>query len=575
MTRVRMLFVSISAGFAMIVSGLVYTQVIKGEYYRNRSERNRIVVIPLEAPRGRIIDRNGKVCVDNRISFDVSVVYKDAGDFKRLASFLSDTLGINRKKLLSAMEEAKKRPYAPTLLVEDIGKTNAIILEQRRIDYPGLIVSTRPKRDYMYSAAASGITGYIGMISRDELERFRTYGYTVTDLIGRSGIERQYDSYLRGVQGGMQVETDSLGRHRRILHVKEGEKGRSVTMTVDMDLQAFCDEIMGERNGSIIAMNPRTGEIYALVSRPGFDPNLFVRKDSVKQIKDILGNRSGGFPLMNRAIACSYPPGSVFKVVTATAALEKGKLDTRDHLSCDGSYRLGKSVFRCWKEEGHGSQEITEAIKNSCNVFFYQTGILVGADAISEYAGIYGYGKETGIDLPGETGGLVPTPAWKRAKLKEPWYAGDTVVYAIGQGYLLATPIQVVRMMAAVANGGYLVTPYVVNKIDDISIGEPRREFTGIADKSLDVIREGLKRVVNDPHGTGMKAKIEGLTVAGKTGTAENPRGKAHGWFSGFAPAEDPALCVVVFVEYGGKGGLEASMLAKQVIVKSRDLGLL
>lgn len=573
--RLKVFSLIIATCFILLLCGLGYVQIIKGAYYKRRSEQNRIVAIPLKAPRGQIYDRNNKVCVDNRISFDVSVIYKDARDFSQLVTFLSDTLKIDKKKLMSCMKRAKKRPFAPTVLVEDIGKAKAIMLEQRKIDYPGLVISTRPKRDYLFGERASSVTGYLGEINEDELARFKTYGYSIRDLMGRSGLEKKYDNYLRGIQGGMQVEIDSLGRQKRVLHIKEPEGGNPIYLTIDMDLQEYCYEIMGNRRGCIIAMNPNNGEIFAFVSKPGFDPNIFIRKDKAREVKKILDNVNRDYPLLNRGISCTYPPGSVFKVVVAVAALDTGRFTKDMQFGCNGSFALGKSIFHCWKEEGHGNQIIEDAIKNSCNVFFYQLGLKAGVQHISLYAEKFGFGKPTGIDLPGEAGGLVPTSTWKRIAKKEGWYPGDTVNYSIGQGFLLVTPIQVVCMMAAIANGGHLVQPYIVERIGNVKVSNPEIKGMDISKHTQDIMRRGLVKVVNDQRGTGMKAKLPDIVVAGKTGTAQNPRGKAHGWFSGFAPEENPKMCVVVFVEYGGKGGVEASNLARKVFEKSKTLGLL
>jgi len=573
--RLKIFFVTIILCFILLLYGLFYTQIVKGSYYQERSEDNRIVGVPLEAPRGKMFDRNGKTLVDNRISFDVAVVYKDAKNFAKLATFLSDILKVDCTHLMSALERAKERPFTPTVILEDIGKTNAIILEQKKIDYPGLMISTRPRRDYIYGEVASAFTGYLGMISEDELTRFRRYGYTIKDLIGRSGLEKKYDHYLRGVQGGMQLETDSLGRQKKMLYAKEPEVGKSLYLTIDIDLQSYCDEAMGKRKGSIIVMNPQNGEILAFISKPAFDPNIFVMPDKLKNVRDILKYIQGDYPPLNRGVSCAYPPGSIFKVVVGVAALETGRFSRDATLGCSGTFSLGKSVFRCWREKGHGAQVIVDAIKHSCNVFFYQLGLRAGVNDIFLYADKFGFGNPTGIDLPGEIRGLLPSIRWKRANKKEAWYPGDTVNYSIGQGFLLVTPIQVVRMMAAVANGGYLVAPYIVDKIDIVDIANPKLEKIEVSEEVLETIKNGLVKVVNDPRGTGMKARLKDVIIAGKTGTAQNPADKAHGWFSGFAPSENPKVCLVVFVEFGGKGGVEASKIAQGVFAKSRELGLL
>jgi len=377
------------------------------------------------------------------------------------------------------------------------------------------------------------------------------------------------------VRGGMQVEIDSLGRQRRLLHIKEPVPGKELHLTIDLGLQKYCDEMLDSKRGSIIAMNPKNGEVLALISKPNFDPSIFIKSGKKTDAIQILSNREGEYPLLNRAISCSYPPGSIFKIVVMSAALETKKISALTSFTCNGVFKLSKSIFRCWKEEGHGNQAVEEALKNSCNVYFYQLGLHTGVESIARYAKKMGFGSSTGIDLPGEVEGLVPSSQWKRSTKKESWYPGDTVNYSIGQGYLLVTPIQVACMMSIVANGGYLIKPYIVEGIGDIKIAEPKKISVEFSDETIKLLRSSTKKVVNDKRGTGMKAKIKDIVVAGKTGTAQNPKGKAHGWFSGYAPFEDPKICVVVFIEYGGKGGVEASIFARKVIEKARERGLL
>ncbi|MCK4464050.1 MAG: penicillin-binding protein 2, partial [Candidatus Omnitrophica bacterium] len=425
--RLKIFLAAIVISFASLLAGLFHMQILKGEYYKNLSEQNRIVIIPLTAPRGKIYDRNKKLLVDNRVSFDASLIYKDAKDVEKLASLLSGTLKIDKKDLVSKILKAKSRPFAPITIVKDIGRKNAIILEQYRIDYPGLIVTTKPKRDYIYGNVASGIVGYLGKISEGELGRFKTYGYRMTDLVGRSGLEKRYNNYLRGTQGGMQVEIDSFGRQKNILHIKEPQIGKHLYLTIDIDLQEHCDNLMAEKRGCIIAMNPKSGEVFAFLSKPNFNPSIFIKPGPNEEVRKILGSRSDDYPLLNRGISCAYPPGSIFKTVVAAAALDTGKFSFDETFTCNGYYNLSKKVFRCWKEKGHGTQHIDEAIKNSCNVFFYQLGLRVGVENISLYAKKFGFGKPTYIDLPGEISGLVPTPQWKRLTKKEAWYGGDTV----------------------------------------------------------------------------------------------------------------------------------------------------
>jgi len=568
------IFAAITAFFLFILTaGLFYIQVVQHDSYRNLSERNRVRVITLAAPRGKIFDRSGTLLVNSRIAFDVEVIYQEIGDKKKIASRLADILDIDEKILLKRIHKARDMPFAPVQIAEDIEKEKAILIEETRLGLPGVIVTTRPLRNYIYKNSFSHIIGYIGRISGSELDRYETYGYKRRDFVGKDGIERSYNDYLRGVDGGLQVEVDSMGRQCRILAVKEPHPGRDLYLSIDSALQEFCNSILAGRNGAILAMHPATGEILALVSHADFDPNLFVNTAAAGKVRGLLAD--AGAPMLNRAINGLYPPGSVFKIVIATGAMDSGTFNEKKTLFCNGALQLGDRAFHCWNEDGHGVQILTEAIRNSCNVFFYQLGLRMGPERIARYAFRFGFGRPTGIDLPGESSGFVPTPSWKRRKLKEPWFKGETANYSIGQGYLLVTPVQILRLVSAVCNGGKLVQPFVVRRIEDLVVRRPESQHIGFKDEALEVIKNGLKDAINAPGGTGLYARSENIVIAGKTGTAQNPGIASHAWFAGFAPFDDPKICVVVLIEHGGKGGLEPARFAKSIIEEARKLELL
>ncbi|MCX5679955.1 MAG: penicillin-binding protein 2, partial [Candidatus Omnitrophica bacterium] len=473
-----------------------------------------------------------------------------------------------------ALAKARRKPYAPVAIVEDINMEKAIALEESGSDIPGLRIETRSKRDYVYKNSGAHIFGYLSEITEAECIDMKDYGYRPGDLIGRSGVEKYYESYLRGVDGGTQIEVDNRGKETRSLGVKEPSSGKDIYLTIDKSMQLACDKLLGERKGAAIVMDPRSGEILALASHPAFDPNIFVRPDTSQERLKLLRDKVGR-PMSDRAISGLYPPGSVFKIVTATAGLESNRISKNTQFTCNGSYRLGKAKFDCWKKEGHGPQNIVGGLKYSCNVFFYNTGRVVGVDLIENYTKLFGFGKLTGIDLPDEVKGIAPGRKWKLMHRKASWYEGETINYAIGQGYLMVTPIQILNMMATVANNGMIINPHVVKRIGDdfVSVQKPKR--LGIRDSTLRIIRQGLFEVVNGEHGTGSRAVTEGVIAAGKTGTAENPLGKTHAWFSGFAPFDDPKICVVVFLEHGGKGGLEPAGIAGGIFKEAKDRGYL
>jgi penicillin-binding protein 2 len=312
----------------------------------------------------------------------------------------------------------------------------------------------------------------------------------------------------------------------------------------------------------------------ALASHPAFDPNIFVKPKTTIERLRLLRDKEGR-PLSDRAISGLYAPGSVFKIVTASAALDTGRITPNTRFFCPGSYRLGNAKFDCWKEEGHGSGNIREALMNSCNVFFYNAGHAAGVDFMEAYAKLFGFGKLTGIDLPDEVRGIVPGRIWKRIHRGDNWYEGETLNYTIGQGYLLATPVQVLDMMAVMANKGSLVRPYIVKRIGDIDVSPTRQKYLGLKDETIRTIREGLYSVVNSENGTGKRAKLEGVLIAGKTGTAQNPQGPTHAWFAGYGPISDPKICLVVFLEHGGKGGLSATEIARGIFEEAHLKGYL
>lgn len=565
--------------FLVLTLGLSYTQILKYTSYKELSENNRIRVVPLPSARGKIYDRKGRLLVGSRISFDVEVVFQEIDNAERVIDLLGDILEMDKKLLSERVDRSREIPFIPVKIAEGIKKEKAIQIEEVGLDLPGVIMTARPLRNYIYKDTLSHAIGYLGEISKTELRKFRTYGYHIQDFVGKDGIERTFNDYLRGVDGGLQTEIDSRGRQLKVLAVKEPRPGKDLHLSIDIELQKFCRSLLAAKAGAILAMEPSTGAIRALVSEPGFDPGVFVSPNNFKKVQNLL-NDSRGFPMLNRAISGTYQPGSVFKIVVALAALDSGRFDGKKTFFCKGTFPLGNRPFRCWREKGHGTMNIESAIKQSCNVFFYQLGLLLGADEIAKYALKLGFGRCAGIDLPGEVSGLVPTVRWKRNKFKTTWFKGETANYAIGQGYLLVTPIQVLRLVGAIANKGKLVNPFLIERIEDlpprqcIGVGVKSWDI-GIKEKALTTVKEGLRMVVDEPGGTGFYARSKEVVIAGKTGTAQNPEGKPHAWFAGFAPFENPGICIVIFIEHGGKGGLEPARFARKIIEKAKELKLL
>lgn len=572
--RENFLYRVLILAFLLLAAGLFYTQILRYGSYSKMSKNNSIRIIPIDAPRGNIYDRNGVALVSSRLSFDVSVLYQEIADMKKVTRLFKDVLGMSGREITEALEKAARKPFVPVRIIEDIDKDKAISLEEEAADCRGIFIETGSKRSYIYNFSGGHIFGYLSEITEQELDNLRDYGYRSRDMVGRDGIEKYYDSYLRGTDGGIQVEVDNRGQQTRVLGLKEPSAGKDLQLCIDVSLQSVCDSLLGDRPGAIVVINPSTGEVLALATHPSYDPNIFVKPNTSKQRLALLNDRTGR-PLFNRAISGQYPPGSIFKIVVAAAALELRKINAHTSFSCTGSYKLGRRVFKCWKEEGHGAQSVKQALMNSCNVFFYNTGRLVGVDALEAYSKLFGLGKRTAIDLPDEAKGIVPGKSWKRSKMNAAWYEGETVNYAIGQGYLLITPIQAVVMTSVIANSGQIVKPYLVKRVGLKTINVEGPKPLGLRPDTVKMVRRGMFEVINNESGTGKRARIEGVLIAGKTGTAQNPQGKTHAWFVGFGPYDNPKICVSVFLEHGGKGGIGPAEIAHGIFETAKSKGYL
>jgi len=558
----------------VLFAGLFYVQVGMYEKYSVMSEENRLKVVPLMAPRGRIFDRNGKVLVEDVLSFDVAVIHCRIKDKDSLTKVLSEVLDLPGSVVSSRIKEAGKTPYSPVSVATNIGMEKVVRLEELEMNHPDLLLEISAKRKYLYGNSAAHVVGYVGSINRSEFKRLKHYGYKINDLVGRDGVEKAFDDYLRGTHGGKQIEVDHRGREATTLGYREPLPGKDVYLTIDSGLQKTCEKLLENKKGAIIAMDPSTGAVLAIASAPAYDPGIFIDEGKSSELSKVFKSRN--YPLINRAIAGTYPPGSVFKIVTALSGLDNSDAAIQTVFNCPGSFSLGKFRFACWRKKGHAEQTLKDALKHSCNVYFFKLGILAGVDKISAFAKKIGFGKRTGIDLPGEKAGTLPSRGWKRKKLNERWYKGDTVNYSIGQGYLLCSPIQVARMMSVFANKGYLVTPFVTEFVDNVRVSTEEKVFLNLSSSDVSEIREGLRAVVNGKRGTGVKAKLSDTIVSGKTGTAQTSGGKKnHGWFAGFAPFDEAKLTVVVFDEYGGKGGYYAAETAGRVFKKAKELELL
>ncbi len=560
--RVNKLKIIFVCFFFILIASFLQKQIFSYPIYRILSEKNRIRICSIPAPRGIITDRKGEVLAGNRISYAAAVIPQEMRNRQLTFNLLAQALD----KPLEVIAENYKRnyitPFAPVAVAQDITKEEAISLEERSLFLPGVIVTTTPVRYYPLKEAASHIIGYLGEIDTEELYKLKPYGYRIKELIGKRGMEKAYNVYLKGEEGGIQVEVDNKGREVEILSYKFPERGNDMQLSIDSRLQQKVYQLIKNYTAAVTIMEPNTGEILAMCSSPAFDPNIFINHSKTKEIISKL--EDSRFPFINRNIQASYPPGSLFKILIALAALQEDKINRYTSFECKGAFKLGNRTFICWDEDGHGRQTVIDAIKHSCNIFFYNTGLRLGVDLIYKYAKEFGFSKRTAVDLPHETKGLVPSRQWKKQQFGEAWYKGETVIYSIGQGYLTVTPLQILRMISAVANGGKIIKPYLARKIGEVYIAKPNFRELKIDRENLEITREGMKGVTRD-GGTGYRIAITGLDIAGKTGTAQVSKGESHAWFSGFAPADNPKVAIVVILEHGGKGGIGAVDVARGI----------
>jgi len=564
--RLTVLATVIAGLLTILALRLWQVQIVQGDYFLRLSEENRLRVTSIAAPRGLIVDRRGRPVVVNRPAFTVSLLPMEMRKPKQEVAVVARLLGLDPTEVERKIAEGRDRPFAPVRVRRDVPKEVVAAIEESRMDLPGVIVEVEPVRHYPYHDLAAHLLGYLGEVSDRELRTLRNQGYESGELIGKDGVERTYGRYLRGRNGVIQAEVDAQGRPLRTLGTVPAVPGDTVVLGLDLDVQQAAEAALGDRLGTVVAMDPRTGAIVAFVSHPAFDPNLFSAGITTAAWNSLLHDPHQ--PLVNRALTGGYPTGSVFKIVTASAALDLGLVSPQTRFYCPGFYNLGGHIFH--DHEAHGNLNFLDAIAQSCNVVFWTVSRPVGPAHLAEYARKYGLGEVTGIDLPQESPGVIPDPDWKARTYRQPWYAGDTLNAAVGQGYVLATPLQVARMIAAVANGGELVTPHAVTEIRApnggklLHVSPPPAGRVRVSAQTMAVLQTGLAAVVS--RGTASSIQIPGLTVAGKTGTAESPHGKPYAWFAGYAPADAPRLAVVAMVENAGYGAEFAAPIVRRVL---------
>ncbi len=566
-TRFHFFQASVFIVLTLLGLGLFQTQVVRGSYYYELSKRNRIRLIPLEAPRGRVFDQKERLLAANRSSYNVIAIPEDITPeaYPRLAKLLE----IPEREVRRRMSAGREYPFAPAVIMEDIPQELAFQIEERRPELPGVSVRVEGVRYYPYGETASHVIGYIGTINRRESEDMDHDRFGANSKIGRAGIERAFDDSLRGWRGGQQIEVDARGQMVRVLSDRKPEAGSDIMLTLDLEFQKKIMDLIKGLHASIAVLDLETDGLLAMASAPAYDPNIFVSPSASEQRLQVLKDENS--PMLDRGINAAYPPGSIFKLVTALAGLDLGKITPETRFRCTGSFQLTpkSKPARCWLHEGHGNLNLYEAIERSCNVYFFNVAKRLTPDEIAHYAHELGLGEPLKLEISRMAPGLIPDSAWKKARFNQPWYQGETLNMAIGQGYMLVTPFEILRLTSIIAKNGKVVEPHLIVQDRTFMPETPR---VAIREENLDVIKRAMLQVVESDYGTGQLARVDFDKLAGKTGTAQAPPLQAHSWMTGFFPYKDPKIAFVVFVEHGGSGGITSARLVKQMLEMWKDL---
>lgn len=583
--RITGVMVCVIAAFAILLLRLIFLQVIRGDEFRLLSLNNRIRLQSIDPPRGLIYDRNGDVLAENRPSFDVAITLKYARPVKATINKLAQYLDVAPETLQSKLSKSKGvSSYKPIVIKQDIGRNALALVEAHKYDLPGITVNVKLRRHYLNIKDAVHLIGYLSEISPGELTGGKYPGLRRGDLIGKFGAEKAFESFLQGERGGRQVEVNANGRVVRVLKTVPAKPGHNIHLTLDFKLQKKAESLLNGVAGAAVAVDPESGRILALASSPSFDQSFFVDGMSHEQWDSLISNPFR--PMENKAIQGEYPPGSTYKIITAIAGLVEAVIDENTEVYCPGYYRFGNRVYRCWEKGGHGRVKIVKAIAESCDVFFYQVGDLLGVDRLAWYAKAAGLGSSTGIRLDKEAKGLIPTAAWKKERTGIAWQKGETLSVAIGQGFNLATPLQMASMTAAIANGGTRYKPII---LDSIKMADGRLAYQNepqvlgkipLNERALELVRKGLWEVVNGKRGTARGSRLVDIEFSGKTGTSqvvsrkkddfrfdvERPAHlRPHAWFVAFAPSDKPQIAIAVMIEHG-EHGFGAAPIAREMI---------
>ncbi len=571
----------ILALFLLLLFGFWRLQIMRSSYYDTLAQQNRIKEVPILAPRGKLLDREGRIIVDNYPSFSALLLRNQGKIPEANLDAIAAGLHLDPAELkLRVKRMAWKPGYEPIFLKDDITPDELAFIESHRNEYPELDTITVHRRLYPKNGFMAHLIGYVGEVSDDMLNTPRFEVYSPGDVVGISGVEAEYNDILMGQNGSRRVLVNSKGKEVGELSEKPAVPGKPLKLTIDLDIQIAAEEALGDKNGAIVAMDPKTGEILAMVSRPTFDPNVFAVRISSKEWNALVTDPDK--PLLNKAIQAQLAPGSVFKIIMAVAGWQEGIAQDM-HVHCGGGAVFYGRRFACWVKTGHGEVDLTKAIYQSCDVFFYTLAEKLGIDRISKYATMLGLAQKTGIDLPNEVSGVMPSEEWKIRNFKQKWFAGETISVGIGQGAVATTPVQLMRALAAISMDGRMVVPHVANPADLPQRYLEANHYSEIKNVSIDpngwnVITDAMSRVVQ-PEGTAPSAGrgLQGIDLAGKTGSAQTISNatkakiankaafKDNGWFVGFSPRRNPDVIVAVLTE-GGEHGYLAARLAAQVV---------
>jgi penicillin-binding protein 2 len=574
--------------FAMLVARLWYLQIQEGENYTSLADNNRVRYVEVAPPRGNVYDREGREIVTNRPSFNVVLSRDDNRLDDELVKRIAGILDVEVTVILDRIRKMANTPgHLPIRLAEDIDWEKVAIIENNHLDLPGIRIEVVPLRVYHYGNYASHLIGYLGEINQTELDARDPDLYRPGDQTGKMGLEKLYEDDLRGEKGREYMEVNALGFEQKALKGVEPLPGSDLQLTINMELQRAAEELMEreDKAGAVVAVEVNSGRVLTAASAPQLKLDEFIGGISSKAWQAMLDDPR--HPLINKVVQGQYPPASTYKIVTALAGLGEGIITPETTIFCPGHFQFGNRTFRCWKKGGHGTVFLQRALSESCDVYFYTVGQRLGVDRLASYAQRLGLGRKTGIDMEHEKSGVVPTSDWKKKRYNTKWYEGETISISIGQGYDLATPIQICMMTSALANGGTLYRPGLIESVRDPDgrvlktfAPEVIERFIGQG-QNMKLVREGLVEAVNGQRGTGKSAKLANITVAGKTGTGQVVRLKQyehlkeeaipyeyrdHAWFTCFAPAENPEIAVTVLVEHGLHGGSAAAPIARAVL---------